>query len=127
MTCPTHAHFAQHYMNVVKEIEVGPLLFTLDGLPSIFEIRETIRSVSNSKAAGPDKPPTDSNVIVDENYDWGSQRAGTDLRHRGRYMANRGRASGAKRVQCAIPSSHVWFYFILYCTAYLSCAALLCL
>lgn len=109
---------AQQYMNVVKEIEVGPLLLPLDGLPSILEIGETITSMSNSTAVGPDKPPAElSNAIVDENCDWRSQRAGTDLRHRGRYMANRGRASGAKRVQCAIPSPRLllYFYFVLRC------------
>ena len=45
-------------LNIVEELKVSPQSRLLDDLPSILEVKETI-SVSNRKAAGPNKLPAE--------------------------------------------------------------------
>ena len=45
--------------NIVEELKMWPTCTPLDDLPSIFQVEETINSMSNRKAVGPDELPTE--------------------------------------------------------------------
>ena len=51
--------------NIVEELKVWPPRTPLDDLPSIFEVEETIKSISNRKAVG----PHELKLAIDEDRD----------------------------------------------------------
>ena len=99
-------HFTQYYskspaldLNVVEELKVWPPCIPLDDSPSIFEVEETIKSMSNRKAVGSDELPAEPlKLILDEDR-YGNRHIldGAVPRHRDRHMAGRRCTAGVER------------------------------
>ena len=100
-------HFTQYYskspaldLNVVEELKVWPPCIPLDDSPSIFEVEETIKSMSNRKAVGSDELPAEPlKLILDEDR-YGNRHtryAGAVSCQCDRHMAGRGCTAGVDR------------------------------
>ena len=56
--------------NIVEELKLWPPCTSLDDLPSIFEVEEIIKSMSNRKSVGPDELPAELlKLALDEDRD----------------------------------------------------------
>ena len=79
--------------NIVEELKVWPPCIPFEYLASTFEVEETIKSMLNRKAVGPDELPVELlKIIFDE--DLSPPYTGAVRCHYDRHMARRGCTAG---------------------------------
>ena len=82
---------------ILYVVEEYTSTYCIADLPSIFEVEEIIKSMSNRKSVGPDELPAELlKLALDEDRD-GTPHTGTVPCHCDRNMAGRGRTAEVER------------------------------